>query len=85
MINSDRASNAHPQALLLEVINTLHQLGWRASVVHAYREVNWFADFLGKQGHSATFEWVVVDSISLSLGILLADDAHGCCLPRLVP
>lgn len=48
MINSGHASNARLQPLLLEIINTLHQPGWRASVVHAYREANQCADLLAR-------------------------------------
>lgn len=42
------------------------------------------ADHLAKQGLEAYLEWVLVDNVSPMSGLLLADDAPGSRLPRLV-
>lgn len=53
---------------------------------HIFREANRVADLLARQGHSAgSFDWVMLDLPPPSLGCILAEDARGVCLPRLVP
>lgn len=50
--------------------------------MHVYREANRCVDWLAHQGHSATWDWVLVDHVPPMLGFILADDMCGACLPR---
>lgn len=76
LIKSGVTANVHMQPLLDDIIAILQQQDWRSSVSH----------FLANLGHTPlSFDWVVVDSVTPPLGLLLAEDARGCCLSRLVP
>lgn len=83
MINSGSSRLAYLNPLTQDILSLLRDLSWCTSVVHTYREGNRGADFMARQGVSAsTFDWVVVDYVCHSLGIILADDVRGSVLPR---
>lgn len=82
MVNAGRTENANFRPLVDTICSELRKPDWRPSVSHIYREANRCADFLAKQGLEASVERVLVDTVSPSLGLLLAADAQGCCLPR---
>lgn len=54
MIHSGGSSLAYLNPLMQEITSLLRDPGWRVSVQHVYHEANRGADFLAKQGHSAT-------------------------------
>lgn len=83
MVKAGGSSNAFFKPLLDEIIWMLKDPGWRTSIVHSYRETNFCADFLAKKGHEATsFDWVIVEDVCPSLGILLANDVRDSVLTR---
>lgn len=75
MVHSGSTNNVFLRSLLQEILSLQHA-DWSTSVSHIYREANRCADLLANLGHSASFEWVLFDRASPSLGLLLADDAR---------
>lgn len=81
MVNLGVTMNANFKPLLEDIITELRLLDWRPTITHVYREANRCADHLAKQGLQAATEWVLIDVASPLLGMLLADDSRGSCLP----
>lgn len=85
MVNSCGSFNALLQLLMQEILLLLQRPCWRMAAIHTYWEANRCVNFLARQGHMAlSFDWVLVDAMSPSLGLLLADDIRGTCLPRMI-
>lgn len=86
MVTKGCSNNAYLQPLLHDIIGMLRLPSWDTSVMHAYREANRCADFLARKGQlEPSFEWVLVDNVCPTLGLLLADDMRGSMLPRSFP
>lgn len=84
MVNAEVTANASLRPLLQHISCMLRDPSWRTSVVHTFRETNGCADFLARKGHesSSSFEWVVLDRVCPSLGLLIANYVRGTLLPR---
>lgn len=84
MVREGSTKVAHLRPLLHEIVDVLKQNDWQINMEHVHREANHCADWLASKGHSVLLDWVLVDSPCSMLGLLLADDARGCCLPRVL-
>lgn len=82
MINSRHLSLPYLDPLLKEISSFLDDCTWRVTTMHSFHQENRCADYLGRSGLLASsFDFVMIKSVCLMLGILLADDVRGTMLP----
>lgn len=84
MVRMRGAHNKFLQPFLHEVLELLDDPSWRTYVIHVFREANRCADYLANEGHNIPLGWQVFDRASLTLALILREDALGCSIPRLI-